>query len=92
MFEKPANSLPCLQCLHPDAARMKISKVNRPFVSCSACGSKTFINSREGLAGVALLAPQLVALLDAWRGQGVQVAPAIDAVQAQLAGLTARAA
>jgi hypothetical protein len=63
---------------------MKISKLNRPYMACGQCGSKTFLNSREALAGQALLAPQVMALLDAWRNAGGQIEAAISGVEARI--------
>lgn len=92
MLDQPKNAIPCLCCLDPSAARMMISKINRPYVRCTRCNAMTYINSKEGLAGISLLAPQLMRLLDAWRTAGVQFGPAIDATQRQLDGMGKAAA
>lgn len=96
MFETPQNALPCLCCLRPDSARLSISVKNRPYVSCRMCGSKTFLNSVEALAGISLLAPRLMSLLDGWRASGVQLAEqtaaGIQATQQRLDAMAKRSA
>jgi len=74
VFGTPQNAMPCLCCLRADSARLAISVKNKPYVSCRMCGSKMFLNSPEALAGISLLAPRLMALLDGWRAAGVHVA------------------
>jgi hypothetical protein len=53
---------PCLCCLSPDGALLKLDKKGHPYTVCSCCGSRTFMHSRAALRGLQLLAPKLIAL------------------------------
>lgn len=55
------NFMPCMFCLAPDMARLQLDKKNRPFLYCRACGTRSFIHRPEGLRGLHMLAPAMLA-------------------------------
>jgi transcription elongation factor Elf1 len=67
--EKPTMQCACLFCLSVDGAHVSVSKRNRPVISCQRCGARTFINTREGLTGLALIGRRLADILKTEAGK-----------------------
>lgn len=51
---------PCVHCLSPIGARLRIDKRQRPYIRCLACGATSFLPTGASLRGLIQLAPQLV--------------------------------
>ena len=86
MFNEAQNEVMCLCCLHPSGGRLSICKNGTPMVRCRACGSISFLNTREALNGLKLLAPKLPALLKSW-GHALGTAADNPAFDAQVTAL-----
>lgn len=81
----------CLFCLNPSSARLGLDKKMRPFLHCTACGTRSFIPLIDpGLNGLAVV-PQLI---EAWRAavdpamQRAQLATLLNELRARARGAT----
>lgn len=62
---RPGDRYDCLYCLQPDSYEVRLDKRGRPYMTCIACGARTFLRGAHSLRGPQMLwGPLTLALED----------------------------
>ena len=54
----------CMLCLQQDAAELRFDRRSKPYLCCSACGSRTFMSSTACWRGLAIMRPYVAAVAE----------------------------
>jgi hypothetical protein len=72
------NEIRCPCCLTAAASCIRIDKKGRPYLTCTACSSRTFIADRRGLAAILAAQPAIAQLIARAGGERVVQAEAAE--------------
>lgn len=78
------NEIRCPCCLTAGAAQVKIDRRGKPYLTCSACFSRTFIADRRGLTAILAAQPAIAQLIARAGGERVvqrEAAETLDAAR-----------